>query len=161
MDKWGALNILYYRTITPQSTGYAQIWACYARVTGLGTNHRTVFARHLSPSDFLSWTSPTGPNDNTLGDYQMICNSGCLVYACYVTTQDPSGAPAYCYYVQRINVCAADLDADGAVTVADVLAFGDAYIAGQPQADVNQDGQVNPYDVQAFLEAYTCGCGPQ
>ena len=54
--------------------------------------------------------------------------------------------------------CPADFNGDGAVNTLDVLAFLNAWAAGEPQADFNQDGMVNTLDVLAFLNAWNVGC---
>jgi hypothetical protein len=54
--------------------------------------------------------------------------------------------------------CAADINADGRVSVADFLAFLQLYSTGDPQADFSGDGQVNITDFLAFLAAYAAGC---
>ena len=62
-------------------------------------------------------------------------------------------------YVSKIDLCAADVVADGTIDAADVLAFGAALSAGAPAADVNQDQTVNAQDVTSFMESLACGCG--
>ncbi len=54
--------------------------------------------------------------------------------------------------------CPADFNGDGAVNTLDVLAFLNAYTAGDPKADFNGDTVINTLDVLAFLNAYTAGC---
>jgi hypothetical protein len=54
--------------------------------------------------------------------------------------------------------CPADFNADGAVNTLDVLAFLNAWSAGEPSADFNADGTVNTLDVLAFLNAWSAGC---
>jgi hypothetical protein len=58
----------------------------------------------------------------------------------------------------RARPCAADLNGDGAVNVADYLAFLSYYAAANAWADFNRDGQVNVADYLAFLRAYAAGC---
>ncbi len=54
--------------------------------------------------------------------------------------------------------CDADFNADGAVNTLDVLAFLNAWSAGDMSADFNADGAVNTLDVLAFLNAWSAGC---
>ncbi len=54
--------------------------------------------------------------------------------------------------------CAADFNGDGAVNTLDVLAFLNAWTAGDAGADFNGDGAVNTLDVLAFLNAWAAGC---
>ncbi|MCW5774914.1 MAG: hypothetical protein KIS87_00510 [Phycisphaeraceae bacterium] len=54
--------------------------------------------------------------------------------------------------------CVADFNRDGVVNTLDVLAFLNAYAAGDASADINRDGVINTLDVLAFLNAYTAGC---
>ena len=54
--------------------------------------------------------------------------------------------------------CRADFNLDGSANTLDVLAFLNAWTAGDPRADFNLDGTVNTLDVLAFLNAWTAGC---
>ena len=54
--------------------------------------------------------------------------------------------------------CVADFNHDGTVNTQDVLAFLNAWSAGDPGADINGDGNINTLDVTAFLNAWTGGC---
>ncbi len=54
--------------------------------------------------------------------------------------------------------CAADFNNDGAVNTLDVLAFLNAWSAGDMAADFNGDGVINTLDVLAFLNAWSNGC---
>lgn len=56
------------------------------------------------------------------------------------------------------NPCVADFNGDGTVNSLDVLAFLNAWGAGDPAADINEDGMVNALDVLAFLNLWTAGC---
>ncbi len=54
--------------------------------------------------------------------------------------------------------CIADFNADGTVNTLDVLAFLNAWSAGDPSADCNADGLINTLDVLCFLNAWSAGC---
>ena len=54
--------------------------------------------------------------------------------------------------------CPADFNGDEAVNTQDVLAFLNAWAAGEAAADFNRDGTVNTQDVLAFLNAWASGC---
>jgi hypothetical protein len=54
--------------------------------------------------------------------------------------------------------CIADFNRDGAVNTLDVLAYLNAWAAGDAEADINGDGTVNTLDVLAFLNAWAAGC---
>ncbi len=54
--------------------------------------------------------------------------------------------------------CPADFNDDGVVNTQDVLAFLNAWSAGDPSADFNADGAVDTRDVLAFLNAWSVGC---
>ena len=54
--------------------------------------------------------------------------------------------------------CAADFNQDDAVDTLDVLAFLNAWVAGDDSADFNEDDVVDTQDVLAFLNAWNAGC---
>ncbi len=54
--------------------------------------------------------------------------------------------------------CSADFNGDGAVNTLDVLAFLNAWSAGDPRGDFKRDGAINTLDVLAFLNAWSAGC---
>ncbi|MBK7406546.1 MAG: hypothetical protein IPJ41_18605 [Phycisphaerales bacterium] len=56
------------------------------------------------------------------------------------------------------NDCIADFNDDGNVNTQDVLAFLNAWAAGDISADINGDGNVNTQDVLAFLNLWNAGC---
>ncbi|QKK06980.1 MAG: hypothetical protein HND58_01580 [Planctomycetota bacterium] len=58
----------------------------------------------------------------------------------------------------EVDVCVGDFNGDGTVNTLDVLAFLNAWTAGEGSADINGDGTVNTLDVLAFLNAWTAGC---
>ncbi|MBK7403781.1 MAG: hypothetical protein IPJ41_03890 [Phycisphaerales bacterium] len=54
--------------------------------------------------------------------------------------------------------CVADFNGDGTVNTQDVLAFLNAWNAGDSAADINGDGSINTQDVLAYLNLWTAGC---
>jgi hypothetical protein len=52
----------------------------------------------------------------------------------------------------------ADFNDDAAMNTLDVLAFLNAWGAGDGSADFNDDGSVNTLDVLAFLNEWSAGC---
>lgn len=58
----------------------------------------------------------------------------------------------------RTPRCVADFNSDGVVNTQDVLAFLNAWTAGDSSADINGDGLVNTQDVLAFLNLWNAGC---
>ncbi|HZW09856.1 MAG TPA: right-handed parallel beta-helix repeat-containing protein [Phycisphaerales bacterium] len=54
--------------------------------------------------------------------------------------------------------CAPDFNGDGAVNTLDVLAFLNAWNAGDDRADFNGDGTIDTRDVLSFLNAWNAGC---
>ncbi len=49
---------------------------------------------------------------------------------------------------------AADFNRDSTVTIADLVAFLDAYMAEAPRADFNSDGVIDAHDLSAFIAAF-------
>jgi WD40 repeat protein len=54
--------------------------------------------------------------------------------------------------------CRCDFNDDGVPDVSDVLAFLQAFSAGDPRADVNGDGLIDVQDFLAFIDRYAAGC---
>lgn len=54
--------------------------------------------------------------------------------------------------------CRADFNNDGVANSLDVLAFLNAWAAGDPRADYNEDGVIDTRDVLEFLNVWTAGC---
>lgn len=74
-------------------------------------------------------------------------------------TQDlPGVAAGSSLDVPEAAPCPADFNRDGAVDTRDVLAFLNAWSAGDAAADFNGDGAINTLDVLAFLNAFAAGC---
>jgi hypothetical protein len=56
------------------------------------------------------------------------------------------------------SACEADFNGDGAVDTRDVVAFLNAWAAGEDSADFNGDGMVDTRDVIGFLNGWAAGC---
>jgi hypothetical protein len=54
--------------------------------------------------------------------------------------------------------CIADFNGDGAVDTRDVLAFLNAWNAGDARSDIDGDGVIDTRDVLAFLNLWNAGC---
>jgi photosystem II stability/assembly factor-like uncharacterized protein len=64
-------------------------------------------------------------------------------------------------YIWAANIpsgCAADFNGDGIADGRDVLAFRNAWAAGDDRADFDGDGEVDRRDAIAFLDAWRAGC---
>jgi len=57
------------------------------------------------------------------------------------------------------ELCPADLDGDGELTLFDFLAFQNLFDAGDPQADFDGDGELTLFDFLSFQNAFDAGCG--
>jgi hypothetical protein len=62
------------------------------------------------------------------------------------------------WLLSRPKPCPADFNGDGHTDTQDVLAFLNAWSAGEPEADFNGDGRIDTQDVLAFLNAWSAGC---
>jgi hypothetical protein len=60
--------------------------------------------------------------------------------------------------VTRVNVCFADFNGDGSVSVQDIFDFLAAYFSSDSLADVNGDGSVSVQDIFDYLAVYFAGC---
>ena len=110
-------------------------------------------------SQLDQWRYDTGSNSDSfdsLGGWAMD-PAGDIFVAGYSYFADTR----FDFTVLRIDAgtgCAADFNGDGAVNTIDVLAFLNAWSAGDSSADFNGDGSVNTLDVLAFLNAWSAGC---
>ena len=62
------------------------------------------------------------------------------------------------YEFARVGPCPPDFNGDCAVNTLDMLAFLNAWTAGDDRADWNHDGGVNTLDVLGFLNDWVAGC---
>jgi len=56
------------------------------------------------------------------------------------------------------DVCAADIDGDGELTLFDFLAFQNLFDAGDPAADFDGDGSLTLFDFLSFQNEFDGGC---
>lgn len=78
-----------------------------------------------------------------------VASYDCIVsHACGSTTSNPA----------TLTVCLADFNCDSAVDGDDVIAFFNAWDAGEIAADVNRDDSVDGDDVILFFGAWDQGC---
>ncbi len=153
VDRFGKVNIFYY-TARETPTGEAAYRAKWARITNFSADPAQV--QVISAPLALSFPQPVvGGQLATFRDYYMIAATRCLVYAVFMSAHE---GDTMNIYVSRINLCPADVTADGTIDSADVLAFGQALAAGAPAADVNNDEAINAQDVTCFMQSLTCGC---
>lgn len=79
------------------------------------------------------------------------------LYAAYIA-REPVGngwSERNCYVRKiTINLCAADLNANGIAEGADAETFSEAVAASSATADLNGDGQVNSDDLDTFVWSY-------
>lgn len=64
----------------------------------------------------------------------------------------------FTFTLLSVDGCLADFNDDTTVNTQDVLAFLNAWNAGESSADINADQTVNTQDVLAFLNLWTAGC---
>jgi hypothetical protein len=71
-----------------------------------------------------------------------------------------AGAGSACNTLGNVQMpcCFADFNQSGQVTVADIMDFINAWLAGSPWTDVNGFGGVNVADIFDFLTAWFAGC---
>ncbi|MDQ7012777.1 MAG: choice-of-anchor B family protein [Planctomycetota bacterium] len=149
------------------------VWVWYSNNTGADPNNDT-FRIDFSANSGNTWTNartlgPTGEFSNGGWYYHEIRIADVVTVnatfrARFVAEDAQSGSiveaaiDELSIFDYVCNGCAADFDGDGTVNTQDVLAFLNAWTAGDSSADFNNDGTVNTQDVLAFLNAWTAGC---
>ncbi|MEO1280084.1 MAG: GC-type dockerin domain-anchored protein [Planctomycetota bacterium] len=77
----------------------------------------------------------------------------------YDGTDEPGlGIVAFDPVAADCDVCRADLDDDGALTVFDFLAFSGLFGLGDTLADFDGDGRLTLFDFLAFQTDFDAGC---
>jgi hypothetical protein len=92
---------------------------------------------------YVQWGGAAGINDAR----QIVCSA-----------RQGANGPIGAVLLTPMASCPGDFNDDGQVNTLDVLAFLNAWSAGDPSADFNADGAVNTLDVLAFLNAWSAGC---
>jgi hypothetical protein len=150
-----------------QSVGWEYLGGCATTTSATAINDRGdallyyYFASsgvHFVPEGYLSLGALIDPAEgewylqpggvNGINDARQIIASA---------REGPSG-PIGAVLLTPVEACRADFNGDGRVNTADVLAFLNAWAAGQDAADFNDDGTVNTQDVLAFLNEWTIAC---
>lgn len=91
----------------------------------------------------VQWSGAAGINDAR----QIVCSA-----------RRSANGPIGAVLLSPLTSCRADFNGDGSINTLDVLAFLNAWSAGDPTADFNDDGTVNTLDVLAFLNSWSAGC---
>ncbi|UYV12062.1 MAG: PQQ-dependent sugar dehydrogenase [Phycisphaera sp.] len=61
--------------------------------------------------------------------------------------------------IDEAELCVANCDGDGSLTLFDFLCFQNAFDAGDPRADCDGDGSLTLFDFLCFQNAFDAGCG--
>ena len=107
---------------------------------------------------FVFITDESTATDGIYGLYSFVLNADGSLTQNGPVLPTPGTRPETMVVWNPGNPCPADFNNDGAVNTLDVLAFLNAWSAGDPSADFNGDGTVNTLDVLAFLNAWSAGC---
>lgn len=154
IDCTGAVNLIYYDNRNDQAPGYdSEYFDIYhTRIANFNTPQMQVTTTRLTPTAF--------PAEMFMGDYQTLAPAGPTgkkLYAAYIAREPVgNGWSGLNCYVRKItiNLCAADLNANGMAEGADAQAFSDAASTSSAVADLNEDGQINTEDLDAFVWSY-------
>ena len=76
----------------------------------------------------------------------------------FTTTGDGQTSSGVAFITGCPTTCPADFNGDGVVDTRDVVAFLNAWAAGDASADIDGNGVVDTRDVIAFLNLWTDGC---
>ncbi|HZW09857.1 MAG TPA: GC-type dockerin domain-anchored protein [Phycisphaerales bacterium] len=107
---------------------------------------------------FVFITDESTSLDDIYGLYSFILNADGTMTQNGPVLETPGTRPETMVVWNPAPSCPADFNGDGEVNTLDVLAFLNAWSAGDPSGDFNGDGEVNTLDVLAFLNAWTAGC---
>lgn len=159
VDGYGGVSILYYETTALDSEPNPTVDAYYAYIPSHSAAiTQPIYRSRLTPTSF-SFSVPPLPNIQALGEYHMVCATGCYAYMCYMSTHEEQ----YNWYVRQILVnpaCIADFNQDSQVNSFDMQAFVNGYASQDPRTDVNSNGVINAVDVAEFASAYTAQAPP-
>lgn len=76
----------------------------------------------------------------------------------FTKSGDDQTAEGIAFVETCLSGCAADFNGDGSVNTQDVIAFLNAWAAGDSSADIDGNGVVDTRDVVAFLNLWAAGC---
>ncbi|MBK7405846.1 MAG: PQQ-binding-like beta-propeller repeat protein [Phycisphaerales bacterium] len=135
-------------------------------MSGVPTYGQPGFIRAYATADGSQlWEVPLPgepyPGQRVIGnDWARISSDGRTAYFSTVTLSGPADDPHSLFYAIDLTdgSCPADFNDDGKVNTQDVLAFLNAWAAGDASADFNTDGTINTLDVLAYLNAWSSGC---
>ncbi|HMN39834.1 MAG TPA: cytochrome c peroxidase [Phycisphaerales bacterium] len=130
--------------ITPTRTFETKIASGTGAGNGVATNHWNLTPGAGNPlaagqTMYAQWEvddagAPGGKAYSTIAQFRLFCPSG--------------GCP----------LCEADMNADGALSTADIFSFLNAWFAGDPRADYNGDSLLEVQDIFDFLNGWFGGC---
>jgi hypothetical protein len=109
---------------------------------------RNLGNRQFGPAQLL----PVGLNPSHVATGDL---GGSAAPEIVVTNRDGDSTSVF---LNDADPCVADFNNDGEVNTLDVLAFLNAWNAGDSRADINGDGVINTQDVLAFLNLWNAGC---
>lgn len=107
---------------------------------------------------FVFITDESTATDGIYGLYSFILNGDGSLTQNGPILETPGTRPETMVVWNPGSGCDADFNGDGSVNTLDVLAFLNAWSAGDPRGDFNGDGSINTLDVLAFLNAWGAGC---
>jgi hypothetical protein len=137
---FAAINDLDLEVVAPDGTLYkGNVFSGGVSVTGGTKDDRNNLEQvHLNAPAVGTWTVRVRA---------AAVNVGAQGYALVATGE-----------IAAADDCVADFNGDGDVTTQDVLAFLNAWNAGQASGDINGDGSNDTQDVIAFLNLWNAGC---
>jgi hypothetical protein len=140
-------NFAPYWTTQPQNTTvcHGGSFSLSGLVQGRGTN--TGYQWYHNGSPIAGATGATYSHSGTT-----LAAAG--TYFCRYTNSCGSADSA----TVTLDVCVADFNCSGAVTVQDIFDFLTAWFAHSTTADVNESGSVTVQDIFDFLTAWFAGC---
>lgn len=91
--------------------------------------------------------------------------TGSLSFTVFVQTGDDLGVfgaeprgEVRIDFVALVALCLVDINADGVLDNGDIIAFVNAFLAGDPGADINEDSILDNGDILEFVTQFLAGC---